>query len=613
MDHSLAAHEAWPDHGQSRYDQPPRLNQEKGRIIDTNMGGTTPRELGKEFGEVRSLRPKLGKAVLHVSPSAAPGEHLSDEQWWRVATRYLHGMGLENNQYIVTRHIDTEHEHVHLLVNRIRFDGGITSDSHDYRRQEVLMRAIEREYDLQRVAPSIDVQRHAPTKGEIEEGLRTGQPSTRQRLQQLCDAAAKDCDSFTDYAVRLESVDVQLVPVVQLEGRKLSGLSYVLDGVMMKGSDLGRGYSPMGLTKRGVGYDKERDLEAVSRRIERSQAGVIEPADRTPAPGEADQRGRIGGFARTTGAGDGRADGRNAGEPGAGTGVQQGAKQAVLQTDGERHQGLAQRGDIGAAGGPPLGDSRDTVGGQSLPAGRRDRDSNGAVRERILALAGTNADHRERTGREGGRGAAQSRDRTAEAAQRQMTAIGVERFVVTLRHEAEGKIEERHWSRGDVMHSMAWLKRMNARGYDVLIRPDGEHGLVLLDGLTKTQLDTLHQRGFGAAVVVDADREQYEAWIKLSLAPIPLPTQEQAVLALRKGLALPTGRGGSPKDGHLAWLTNRSARSQSDAQPYAMVIEASSKTAPAAAAFLQKIQQAAVKEERVLLAKQRGISRGRSR
>jgi hypothetical protein len=48
------------------------LNKEQGRVIDTNMSGTTPRELAKEFGEVRSLRPKVGKAVLHVSLSAAP-------------------------------------------------------------------------------------------------------------------------------------------------------------------------------------------------------------------------------------------------------------------------------------------------------------------------------------------------------------------------------------------------------------------------------------------------------------------------------------------------------------------------------------------------------------
>jgi hypothetical protein len=127
-------------------------------------------------------------------------------------------MGLEKNQFLVTRHTDTEHEHIHILANRIRFDGSVTSDSQDYKRQEAVMRELERDYGLQRVAPSADAGRRAPTKGEIEEGIRTGQPSARQQLQQLCDGAAKGCRSVTDYLERLEAVGVELVPVVQLEG-----------------------------------------------------------------------------------------------------------------------------------------------------------------------------------------------------------------------------------------------------------------------------------------------------------------------------------------------------------------------------------------------------------
>jgi hypothetical protein len=215
------------------------LSKEQAHVLDTNMEGTTPRELAKEFGEIRKLRPNLGKAVLHVSLSAAPGEHLSDEQWREIGQRYLAHMGLDDNQYIITRHCDTEHEHIHLLANRIQFDGEVTSDSHDYRRHETLMRVLERDFGLQQVRPSIEAERHAATKGEIEEGLRTGLPSTRQRLQQLCDAAAKGSTSFTEYADRLEASGVSLVPVTQLEGTKLSGLSYILDGVVMKGSDLG--------------------------------------------------------------------------------------------------------------------------------------------------------------------------------------------------------------------------------------------------------------------------------------------------------------------------------------------------------------------------------------
>jgi hypothetical protein len=83
------------------------LEKDRSQIIDTNMEGRTPRELAAEFGEIRKLRLGLGKAVLHVSLSAAPGEHLDDAQWTQIAQRYLIGMGLDQNQYVATRHVDS--------------------------------------------------------------------------------------------------------------------------------------------------------------------------------------------------------------------------------------------------------------------------------------------------------------------------------------------------------------------------------------------------------------------------------------------------------------------------------------------------------------------------
>ena len=174
---------------------------EKGALLDTNMAGETPRELAAEFGAIRDLRPGLGKAVLHVSLSAAPGEQLSDEQWREIGQRYLAGMDLDQNQYVLTRHTDTAHEHIHIVANRIGFDGQVVSDSHDYQRMHTLMREIEHDYGLEAV-PRRAAERHAPTKGELERTLRTGEVSTRHQLQVLCDGAAQDCDSFTAYQER---------------------------------------------------------------------------------------------------------------------------------------------------------------------------------------------------------------------------------------------------------------------------------------------------------------------------------------------------------------------------------------------------------------------------
>ena len=114
------------------------------------------------------------------------------------------------------------------------------------------------------------------------------------QLQSLCDGAAHKCRDFSQYAQRLEALGVELIPVVQLQGAKLPGLSYRLDGVVMKGSDLGRGYTPAGLAKRGIGYEQDRDFAAVRRSIERAAPGAVERADRALEAGAAPERGGIG-------------------------------------------------------------------------------------------------------------------------------------------------------------------------------------------------------------------------------------------------------------------------------------------------------------------------------
>ena len=261
------------------------LAPEKGALLDTNMAGATPRELAAEFGAIRALRPTLGKAVLHVSLTAAPGEQLSDEQWREIGQQYLAGMGFSEHQYVLTRHTDTEHDHIHLVANRIGFDGQVVSDSHDYPRQEQLMRGIEREYGLQEVAPSTEAERHAPTKGEIERTARTGEVSTRQQLQALCDDAAQDCDNFSAYQERLDAVGVEIIPTVQQQGAKLSGLQYCLDGVTMKGSDLGKAYAAAGIQNRGISYEQDRDYATVERCRDRGAAQAEWAAARSREPG----------------------------------------------------------------------------------------------------------------------------------------------------------------------------------------------------------------------------------------------------------------------------------------------------------------------------------------
>jgi hypothetical protein len=574
------------------------LTKEQGRVIDKNMAGENPRELAAEFGEIRKLRPNLGKAVLHVSLSAALGEKLTDEQWIEIGRRYLDGMGLEQNQFVITRHVDTEHEHIHILANRIRFDGSVTSDSQDYKRQEALMRELERDYGLQRLAPSHEAERKAPTKGEIEGGIRTGQPSARQQLQQLADAAAKDCGSFTLYQERLEAAGVELVPVVQLEGAKLSGLSYRLDGVTMKGSDLGKGYSPAGLTKRGVTYEQDRDFAAVRASGERDTRRALGDATGDLEANQTPERGGLGADAGAIGAGTGRADGRDpadagrdrAQEPGAGHEVQR-----PNQRSGPELEGRSSR-DGQSSRPPEPGWAADGV--DALRPGRDDGVGYSGARERVLALAGT-ADRSEPTGREsGGRVPEARRDRSLEALQRQIAALGVLRFEVGIREATTGQMMNRQWSRAEVEQSTAWLKRMNARGNDIYIRPAGEHGLVLVDDLTADKISSMAKDGFPSASTIETSPGNYQAWVKLSDKPLFAEVREKAARGLAKHYGGDMNSADSQHYGRLAGFTNQKPKHTRDGrQPYVLAHDCTGKAAAAAPAYLERIEQSMDKAE----------------
>lgn len=274
------------------------LREQKGHILDTNMGGDNPRELAREFGAVRALRPNLTKAVCHVSISLPPDEKLTDDQWKDVAGKYLEDMGFKDSQYVVTKHTDTEHPHIHILANRVSMKGEVVSDSRDYQRQEAIMRRLEREYGLKEVTPSRDAERRAPTKGEIECAVRTGKPSARMTLQKFVDKALHNQPDYMEFTRRLEKSGVEVLPNVASTGR-ISGISYRHNDIIMKGSDLGKGYSWAGLQKRGLTYEQDRNPAPDDRGRHAEAVERSSPTAGRDSCAESPERRGIGAITRT--------------------------------------------------------------------------------------------------------------------------------------------------------------------------------------------------------------------------------------------------------------------------------------------------------------------------
>jgi hypothetical protein len=256
------------------------------RIIGGNMSGQNPRELSREFGLVRELRPAIEKPVHHVSISAGENDRLSVEQWQEIADTYIEKMGFKNAPHVVIQHRGTGRDHIHILASRIDFDGKVIGEWQSKRRAEKVMREVENKYDLERLPMSREVMRAAPTRGEQEVFERTGRMSAKVSLQGHVERALREQPTATEFMEKLQRVGVETIPHVQSTGR-VSGISFRQGDELMKGSDLGRGFSWGRLQERGLTYEPERDrpaMEAATQRAGMSREPEPNIAQAAPEP-----------------------------------------------------------------------------------------------------------------------------------------------------------------------------------------------------------------------------------------------------------------------------------------------------------------------------------------
>ena len=129
------------------------IEQEKKQVhvICYNLCFGNKKELIEQFNEVSNLNRKLSKPVLHASLSFAHSDQLSNQDKVEIAGQMAMDFGFDNNQYIVIEHGDREHQHLHVVANRVSYDMKTVSDSNSYRRMANFCRSIEKKHRLEQV------------------------------------------------------------------------------------------------------------------------------------------------------------------------------------------------------------------------------------------------------------------------------------------------------------------------------------------------------------------------------------------------------------------------------------------------------------------------------
>jgi hypothetical protein len=101
------------------------------------------------FTRLHELNSRSAVNTLHISINFHPDEKLSDQTLSAISDRYMQGLGMAEQPYLVYRHDDARHPHIHIVTSLIDAYGKrIKTNNMGRRLSEPTRKAIEEEFGL---------------------------------------------------------------------------------------------------------------------------------------------------------------------------------------------------------------------------------------------------------------------------------------------------------------------------------------------------------------------------------------------------------------------------------------------------------------------------------
>jgi hypothetical protein len=192
--------------GKSGHEQE-RVAWSEGRNLPTD----DPRLAAQIMQATAWQNPRVKEPVYHVAVSFDPkdGERVTPELMRQVADRLLKDLKLDEHQVMIVAHRDREHQHMHLMINRVHPETGLAWDR--WRDQVTVQRSLreqERELGLTEVRgrlyqlPGQDApERPTVTSGELRQ-LARGEELFAERVRERL-ADLRDATSWRELHARL--------------------------------------------------------------------------------------------------------------------------------------------------------------------------------------------------------------------------------------------------------------------------------------------------------------------------------------------------------------------------------------------------------------------------
>lgn len=238
------------------------LNIEKGNLIASNMIGTDNQLLADQMELVTGLNKNISEPVKHFILSFSPEDAISmtDELMVKISEEYLMKMGFDNNQFLVSQHLDTEILHMHIVTNRIKYDGSVVKDNLERVNSRNILIDIEKKYGLSRTADAYKSTYEAFDRNKVIYNYKSQtEEQLKKHLREQIKFALSEHPISMDKLANLllkKGIEVQVADNKQ-------GVSFMVGDSTFKGSSLSKTYTYNRLSSRLLGNAHYQFYQAI--------------------------------------------------------------------------------------------------------------------------------------------------------------------------------------------------------------------------------------------------------------------------------------------------------------------------------------------------------------
>jgi len=194
-----------------------------------------------DFNLQRKYNPNLGQAVGHIALSWSINDldKLNDEVMVNIAKEYLQKMKIQDTQYLIVKHQDKLHPHIHIVYNRVSNDGKTIPDNFQKQRNAKATKELTIKHGFFL----------SPGKDNVNRKQLKGEDKIKYQLFDAITAAGKKVKNLNELKQVLAKQGIGMHFKYRSGTTEIQGISFSIGEYKFKGSEIDRSLSFSKLTQ----------------------------------------------------------------------------------------------------------------------------------------------------------------------------------------------------------------------------------------------------------------------------------------------------------------------------------------------------------------------------